>query len=171
MSTDDNTLEKKSNESRTIRRKSDGSLYRNRLDMINSYSKSYMPYPLALFHLDYCRNIIWNHTKHSVLFAFPITLVVAYGMNPHVRTKGFFSRSKSYYISLYLIVYSLFVLSFSLDALINCDYCKPWSSLYRYNSDSDDYLRLMKSRIKQEQSSYDFKLNKTKYKGLQDDEL
>lgn len=155
----------------SVRRKPDGTLYRNRFDMLNAYSRSYMPYPLALYHLDYCRNILWNHTKHSVLFAFPITLVLAYGLNPDARTKGFSARSKSYYISLYLVVYSAFVFTFSADALINCDYCKPWSAIYKYSSDSDDYLRLMKDRINKEKSSNDFKANRTKHKGLRDDEL
>jgi len=155
-----------------VRRRPDGSLYKSRKEMIDSYNKSLLPYPVkAIFKLDYCNKIISSHMKQSIVFSIPISFVVAYVTNPSVRTKGLRSKGFSFYLSAYIITYISFISYFMVDSLIFCDYCKPWSQIYSEVNDSKYFKEILVGRIKSEQSSQDAKIKKTKSVGLKDDEL
>jgi hypothetical protein len=155
-----------------MKRRPDGSLYKSRLEMKKAYNDSKLPYPLnAVFKLDYCFNIVKSHFFNSFFFSVPLTLVLSYAINPRVRTEGMKSRPISYYISLYLLVYSSMSLYFAIDSLMFCDYCKPWSSVYDSDNKNETYKQILKNRIKSEQSGLDAKIKKTKDKGLKEDEI
>jgi len=63
----------------TLRRRADGTLYKTRLQMIEEYNNSILPYPLkAMFRLDYCKNIIKSHITQSFIFSIPLSFVLAY---------------------------------------------------------------------------------------------
>jgi hypothetical protein len=109
--------------------------------------------------------------KNSLVFALPITGVVAYALNTEIRTKGLKARPLSYYLVIYGLVYFGLVSYFTVDALFFCDYCKPWSSIYSALNDSEAYKEQLKDRIKREQQSSDIKYKKTMTEGLKDEEI
>jgi len=147
-------------------------IYRTRLDMKRDYDNSMLIYPFsAVWHLDYCRNIIKSHLKNSLVFSFPLSLVLAYALNPKARTKGMKGQPFFYYVSMYLLVYASLTSIFMLDAFIFCDYCKPWSDVYSAEGRSQKYKEILKGRIKSQQAHNDIKIRKTKYEGLKDDEI
>jgi hypothetical protein len=100
-----------------------------------------------------------------------MTVVFSYAFNPKVRTEGMKSRPFVYYVSLYIMVYSMMSGYFIIDSLVFCDYCKPWSSVYDTENKNEVYKQVLKNRIKNEQSSFDAQVKKTKEKGLKDEEL
>lgn len=154
------------------KRRSDGSLIQTRQEMLKAYHDSNLPYPFsAIFNLTYCRNIIKSHFFNSIFFAMPLSMVISYTLNPEIRTKGYMSRSKSYYLSIYLITYSILFGGFCLDALLFCDYCKPWSDIYMVDGRSQKYKEILKNRIKNEQKSTDIQFQKTRDYGLKDNEI
>lgn len=154
------------------KRKRDGTLYRSRKDMKKSYDNSYLPYPFAaILKLDYCWKIYSTHLVNSLFFSVPLSLVAGYALNPDVRTKGFKSRPFVYYVSIYMLVYTAMTSYFMLDSLVFCEYCKPWSSIYKEQSHSDHYRDMLKGRIKEEQKSFDVQNKKTRKIGLKDEEI
>lgn len=154
------------------KRRSNGELYRSRSDMIDSYKKSASIYPFSvIFNLDYCFNIIKSHIKNSLIFALPLSGIVSYALNPEIRIKGLKARSLSYYLTIYGFVYISLISYFTIDALLFCDYCKPWSSIYTNLDDLEAYKDQLKNRIKREQQSSDIKYKKTITEGLKDEEL
>lgn len=167
-------LEKEREKFKTFntRRKQDGTLYRTRIEMKKDYDNTWLPYPLsAIIKLDYCRNIITSHVKQTFFFAIPISYVLSYAFNPEIRTKGMRSKPFVYYVSMYILVYSSMISFFMIDALIFCDYCKPWSPVYFERDRKDEYKAMLKSKIKQEQIKSDVQIKKTKDRGLSDYEL
>ena len=119
--------------------------------MMEEYERSMLPYPFkAIWKLDYCWNIVNSHILNSLFFAVPMTVVFSYAMNPKVRNDGMKSRPFVYYVSVYVLVYSMMVTYFMVDSLVFCDYCKPWSSVYKSNSKTEDYKNILKNRIKKE---------------------
>jgi hypothetical protein len=154
------------------KRKSDGSLMLSRIEMINNYNNSYLPYPLsAFFNLTYCKNIMKSHIYNCLFFAFPLSSVAAYTFNSEIRKKGFMSKTKLYYLSIYIVTYSCLLGFFTADALLFCDYCKPWSCVYLNDSRTQKYKEVLKGRIKGEQKSTDIKIQKTRDQGLKDNEI
>jgi hypothetical protein len=156
-----------------VRRKQDGSVYKTRHDMRKAYEDSNLFYPLsAIWNLDYCWNIVKLHIKNSLYFAVPLTVVASYALNPKARI-GSPGKGKPfvYYVSVYILVYSGIAGYFLIDSLANCDYCKPWSSVYSDDNDREKYKEMLKSRIKREQSSYDIQNKKARDKGLKDEEI
>jgi hypothetical protein len=154
------------------RRRQDGSLYVSRREMREKYEKSFLPYPFAaIFKLDYCWNIIKAHLANGLFFSIPLTFVMTYAFNPDIRTKGFNSRPRSYYLKFYSLVYLGMISIFTLDSLMFCEYCKPWSSLYSETTNSDHYKDMLKNRIKTEQKSTDVNFKRTRMSGLKDEEL
>lgn len=167
-----NEMEESEFKTFNTKRRSNGKLYRTRNEMKENYNKSLLFYPFsAIFNLDYCNNIVKAHFKNSFIFALPISGIVSYTLNTEVRTKGLKARSLSYYIVVYSFVYLSLVSYFTLDALIFCDYCKPWSSIYLASNDSEAYKDQLKNRIKAEQQSSDIKYKKTMTEGLKDEEI
>lgn len=155
-----------------LKRRPDGTVYRTRLEMKESYNKSRLIYPFsAIWNLDYCWILVKSHIKNCSIFAIPFTLVAAYALNPKARTQGVQGRPFVFYVSLYILVYSSLTGLFMIDALVFCDYCKPWSSVYDTESSREKYKEMLKTRIKNEQSSVDIKMKKTKEEGLKDDEI
>jgi len=155
-----------------LKRRADGSLYKSRLEMKASYDNSRLPYPFAaIWNLDYCWNIVKSHFKNCFFFAVPMTLVFSYAFNPKVRTEGMKSRPFVYFISVYILVYSMLGGYFLFDSLAFCDYCKPWSSVYTKDGQSERYKEVLRSRIRREQSSIDAQNKKTRDVGLKDDEI
>ncbi len=155
-----------------LKRKPDGTLYKSRVQMKEEYDRSMLPYPLkAIWRLDYCWNIVKSHIFNCFFFSIPLTVVFSYTMNPKVRTDGMRSRPFVYYVSVYILVYSMMASYFMVDSLVFCDYCKPWSGVYNSESKSEDYKNVLKNRIKREQSDFDAQMKKTKDKGLKDEEL
>lgn len=155
-----------------LKRRPDGTPYKSRLEMKQSYLNSRLPYPLSvIWNLDYCWNIVKSHVKNCIFFSVPLTLVFSYTLNPKVRTDGMKSRPLVYYVSLYMIVYTMMSGYFMIDSLAFCDYCKPWSAVYDSENKNETYKQILKSRIKNEQSSFDAVIKKTKEKGLKDDEI
>jgi len=154
------------------KRRSDGSIIQTRQDMLKAYHDSYLPYPFsAIFQLTYCKNLIKSHFFNSMFFAMPISMVISYTLNPEIRTKGYLSRSKIYYFTIYLVTYSAMFGGFTLDALLFCNYCKPWSDVYMVDGRSQKYKELLKNRIKNEQKSTDIQIQKTRDHGLKDNEI
>ena len=144
------------------KRKSDGSLMHSRKEMINNYNNSYLPYPFsAFFNLTYCKNIMKSHIYNCLFFSFPLSSVAAYTFNADIRKKGFMSKNKIYYLSIYIVTYTCLLGLFTADALLFCDYCKPWSCVYLDDSRSQKYKEVLKGRIKGEQKSTDIKIQKT----------
>jgi hypothetical protein len=155
-----------------FKRKPDGTPYRSRIQMKEEYDKSVLPYPLkAIWKLDYCWNIVKSHIFNSIFFSIPFTLVYTYAANPKVRNEGMRSKPFIYYVSAYILVYSLMSTYFVLDSLIFCEYCKPWSSVYSIDNKNETYKEILRSRIKSQQSQFDAQVKKTKDKGLKDEEL
>lgn len=155
-----------------LKRKPDGTPYKSRLEMKKEYDESVLPYPLkAIWKLDYCWNIIKSHLLNCFFFSLPLTIVYTYSFNPKIRTEGMKSKPFIYYISAYILVYSIISSYFVIDALIFCDYCKPWSPVYLSNNKSESYKEILKSRIKREQGEYSVQLKKTRDRGLKDEEL
>lgn len=156
-----------------LKRKPDGSLYRSRLDMINDYKNSKLIYPLsAIVNIDYCRKILTAHLKNCFFFAFPLSLVLCYSFNPKVRYEGMqFKKHYKFYVFIYFGLYSSMFLLFCLDTFINCDYCKPWSEVYLLKSDNDDYLKFIKTRVKEESENLDIFKSKIRNKGLSDNDI
>ena len=155
-----------------LKRRPDGTPYKSRLEMKEAYMNSNIPYPFAaIWKLDYCWNIVKSHIKNCIFFSVPMTIVFSYAFNPIVRTEGMKSRPFAYYMSVYVLVYSLLTGYFIFDSLVLCDYCKPWSSVYDSDNKNERYKQILKSRIKSEQSSIDAQNKKTKEKGLKDDEI
>ena len=155
-----------------LKRRPDGSPYKSRIEMKKDYDRSWLPYPLkAIWKLDYCWKIVKSHLYNSLFFTVPLTLVYTYTFNPKIRTEGMKSRPFIYYVSAYILVYSVISSYFILDALIFCDYCKPWSSVYKENSRTEIYKGIIKSRIKKEQGNFDAQIRKTRDRGLKDEEL
>lgn len=154
------------------KRRSDGSIIKSRPEMLKAYHDSNLPYPFsAIFNLTYCRNIIKSHFFNSVFFAMPLSMVISYTLNPEIRTKGYMSRSKFYYLSIYFLTYSVLFGGFTIDALVFCDYCKPWSDVYLTDGRSQKYKEILKNRIKNEQKSTDIQIKKTRDFGLKDNEI
>jgi hypothetical protein len=153
------------------RRKGDGSFYYTRSQMKENYDRSILPYPLAVIKLDYCWNIIKAHIGNAFFFAMPLSFVACYALNAEIRTKGFKCKPYSYYGKIYATVYFGMLSLFILDALLFCDYCKPWSQLYSNTTSSDFYKEMLKSRIKSEQKSNDVNYKRTRLSGLKDEEL
>lgn len=152
--------------------RSDGTLIKTRQEMLQDYYNSHLPYPFSvIFNLAYCKNIVKSHFFNSFFFAFPLSFVISYTLNPEIRTKGYMSRPKFYYISIYMITYTLLFGGFTFDALILCDYCKPWSDVYMTDGRSEKYKEVLKNRIKNEQKSEDIKFQKTRDQGLKDNEI
>lgn len=155
----------------TVRRRKDGTRYISRKEMAEKYNNSILPYPIKVIKLDYCKNILYNHLKMGALASFPFSMVLSYVMNPNIRTKGFFSKSKYFYLVNYLLVYTSFVCIFSIDSILFSDYCNIKSQVYKIETDNDAYFKYMKTRIKNEINSEDVKLKKNKSIGLSDDEI
>ena len=169
---DNNPSNKLTSSASALKFKSSGNPYVTRLEMIQKYRESILPYPFAaIFKLDYCYNIVKAHAKFQLSMSLPLTLLLGYVLNPQVRTIGMKARPFSYYLSLYILTYSALTSFCVLDALLTCDYCKPWSAVYSMESNSDYFRKILKSRIKSEQSKQDFKMKKTAEQGLSDDEL
>ncbi len=156
-----------------FKRKYDGGIYRTRFEMKQAYQNSYLPYPLAaIWHLDYCNNIIKSYFKNSFLFSIPMTLVASYILNPKARMEGSVKkRPLLYYFSVYMFAYCLMSGYFMIDSILFCDYCKPWSYVYDEGNRGDKYKNILKDKIKTEQSSIDIQNKKTQDKGLKDHEL
>jgi hypothetical protein len=175
MSDDYNRLKETESENYlkvNTRRRPDGSLYVSRKDMRDKYNNSILPYPFAaIFKLDYCWNVIKAHLANGLFFSIPLTFVMTYAINPDIRTKGFTSKSRGYYFKFYTLVYLGMITCFTIDSLIFCEYCKPWSALYTESTNSDNYKEMLKSRIKSEQKSNDVKYKRTRMSGLKDEEL
>lgn len=155
----------------SIRRRKDGSKYVTRKEMAEKYNNSILPYPFKVVKLDYCKNLIYNHLKMGLIASFPFSMLLSYVMNPYVRTKGFFSKNKYFYFVNYCLVYSIFVVVFSIDSILFSDYCNIKSQIYSLETDNDVYFNFMKKRIKNEINSEDIKLKKNKSSGLSDDEI
>lgn len=154
------------------KRRTDGSVIQSREDMLKAYKESNLPYPFsAIFKLTYCRNIMKSHFFNSIFFAMPLSMVISYTLNPEIRTKGYMSRSKYYYLTIYMVTYSILFGGFTLDALLFCDYCKPWSDVYMVDGRSQKYREILKNRIKNEQKSTDIQIQKTRDYGLKDNEI
>ncbi len=154
------------------KRRSDGSLIKTRQEMLKAYHDSNLPYPFsAIFNLTYCKNIIKSHFFNSIFFAMPLSMVISYTINPEIRLKGYQSRSKFYYLGLYFVTYAVLFGGFSMDALLFCDYCKPWSDVYLVDGRSEKYKEILKNRIKNEQKSVDIQFQKTRDYGLKDNEI
>lgn len=154
------------------KRRSDGSLIKTRQEMLKAYHDSNLPYPFsAIFNLTYCKNIIKSHFFNSIFFAMPLSMVISYTLNPEIRTKGYMSRSKYYYFSIYMLTYAVLFGGFSVDALLFCDYCKPWSDVYLVDGRTQKYKEILKNRIKNEQKSTDVQIQKTRDYGLKDNEI
>jgi len=154
------------------KRRSDGSLIKTRKEMLKDYHDSILPYPFsAIYKLTYCKNIMKSHFFNSIFFSMPLAMVIAYTLNPEIRTKGYMSRSKYYYLTIYMITYTCLFGGFSIDALLFCDYCKPWSDVYMSDGRSEKYKEILKNRIKTEQKSTDIKIQKTRDYGLKDHEI
>ncbi len=156
------------------KRKPDGKPYRNRREMVEDYKNSKLPYPLSVIrNIDYCRNIIYSHIKNSAFFALPFSFVLAYALNPNSRKEGLnFKKNKYLIVNLYILGYLFLITVFSLDALITCEYCKPWSDFYKINNSTDAYVKNMKDRFnKLEKSKKDIIISKAKSKGLSDEDL
>ncbi len=155
-----------------LKRRQDGSAYKSRQEMVQNYRDSRLFYPLSvLWNLEYCNTIIKKHFINSLYFAFPFTLVGAYAFNPKIRTEGMRGRPFVYYVSLYILIYGAMCGYFLLDSLVFCDYCKPWSYVYDTESGREQYLKMLKTKIKQEQGSSDIQYKKTRDKGLKDEEI
>ena len=155
-----------------VRRKKDGTIYRNRKEMKEKYDKSYLPYPFAaLFNLDYCNNVFVNYIKNSFFFAGPLTLISAYAINKEIKLKGFRAKRLSYYFSHYILVNLILMSVFTLDCLIFCDYCKPWSDIYNIENDSQYFKKTLLPKLKNEKTSFDVQVERTKAEGLKDEEL
>lgn len=172
--TNTNNINNKITRGYNNRRKSDGSLYKSRLEMKEEYEKSILPYPFsAIWNLEYCWNICKSHFKNSIIFALPLSVVASYALNKKARTEGIKSKPFKYYLSLYVLVYTSLVGLFIGDSLTTCDYCKPWSDVYRKDGDNDNakYRDILRSRIKNEQGSSDIKKRITSAKGLSDEEI
>lgn len=154
----------------TNKRRRDGTLFRTKEEMIESYKKSYLPYPLsAFYHLDYCKKILKVNLYNSIFFAMPFSLVLMYAFIPHIKIEGFKLKHKRIYFNWYLAVYLLLMSLLAFDMTISADYCNPKSFVYQQNS-NDDYRGYLKKRIQSVQTE-DFKITKTKSGGLSDDEL
>jgi hypothetical protein len=155
------------------KRRKDGKIMRNREIMINDYKNSYLPYPISvLTSLDYCRNIIINHFKHSLVFALPISLSLTYALIPNSRKEGFnFKRNKYAIIRIYLLTYIIFVSVFSIDSFVFCDYCKPWSEIYKIRNSNEIYYNLLKGRVKTAQKESPSNIEKIKDKGLNEEDI
>ena len=154
------------------KRRGDGSVIKTRHEMLQDYNLSSLPYPFSvIYNLVYCRNLIKSHFFNSIFFAMPLSMVASYTLNPEIRTKGFMSRSKFYYISIYLLTYTILFGGFTLDSLLFCDYCKPWSDVYLAEGRSNKYKEVLKNRIKNEQKSNDIRFQKTRDQGLKDNEI
>lgn len=152
------------------RRRKDGTFYRSREEMINSYKNSYLPYPLsAFYHLDYCNQIFKINLKNSLFFCFPVSMVVMYAFIPHVKTEGFKYKHKRIYFNWILAVYLAIISILTLDMTFSVEYCNPKSFVYQHNS-TDEYRGYLKEKI-QSHKTLDFSITKTKIRGLQDDEL
>jgi hypothetical protein len=140
--------------------------------MLKDYYDSKLPYPFsAIFNLTYCKNIMKSNFFNSIFFSLPLSMVISYTLNPEIRTKGYMSRSKYYYVTIYMVTYSILFGGFTIDALFFCDYCKPWSDIYSSEGRSQKYRDILKNRIKNEQKSLDIQFQKTRDIGLKDDEI
>ena len=155
----------------TTRRRKNGTIYRNRQEMKENYNNSYLPYPLApLFKLDYCKNVFYHHLKNAYIFSIPITLLSAFTFNKEIKKKGLRAKPFSYYVSLYILVNLIYVAGTTLDCLLFCDYCKPWSDVYNVDNDSE-YFKKIVGKINNEKTTINFNLRKTQNVGLKDEEL
>ena len=154
------------------KRKPDGSPYRSREEMKKAYMESKLPYPFSvLWNVEYCSTIVVSHLKNALVFSLPLSFVLAYTLNPHIRSKTVKKMPFSYYFTMYLMVYSGLITIFLFDAFFMCDYCKPWSDVYSLNNRTDNYKEMLKSRIKREQRSSDVQFKKTRSQGLKDEEI
>lgn len=168
----ENFLRKEDLEILYKKRKSNGTIMPLRKEMIIKYNNSNLPYPFSvIFNLNYCKNIIKSHLFNCVFFSIPLSSVAAYTFNTEIRNKGFMSKNKSYYLSIYLITYGVLLGFFTLDALLFCDYCKPWSDVYLDENRTDKYKKILKGRIKGEYNSLDIQIKKTRDFGLKDEEI
>ena len=156
-----------------LKRRPDGSIYRSRIDMINDYKNSVLIYPFSvIYNIDYCRSILKTHFKNCFYFSIPFTFVLGYALNPTVRSEGMqFRKHYKFYFFIYFSVNILIFTLLSLDSLIFCDYCKPWSKIYSLKSDSDEYFNYMKERVKTETNSIDVMKKKISTKGLDDEDI
>lgn len=155
-----------------IRRNKDGSIYRNRHEILEQYKKSYLPYPIApLLKLDYCRKMFFSHLQNSFYFAGPLSLISLYVLHNDIRKIGYRTKSFSYILSHYLLVSFIIMGILTLDCLAFSDYCKPWSQIYNLENDSEYFKKELMTKFKKEIEKPDVKLERTKDIGLKDDEL
>jgi hypothetical protein len=159
-------------ESVMTRRTKNGKIYQNRQEIIEKYRNSFLPYPIApLLIMDYCRDIFMKNIQNCFFFAGPLSLLSAYARNKEVRLKGFRAMSFSYLVSHYIFINIICMGLVTIDCLLFCDYCKPWSAIYNVDNDSEYFRQELIPKIQKEKASFDVQMIRTRNQGLKDEEL